>query len=293
MANRKNLVLGINAIRSLKNVTNAYQQIANMRTKQIKESVEITRQFLNGIAAVYINARRAYLDQTNIDEDGDLRPSKASKSTLTLKKNGKSLSVLLTANNLLYGEILHNLWDFFIADLRQSTDEVVIVGTFGRDRLQNEPNFNRKVTYFDLDDDKPDPNDINKVIKFIRQYQHVTVFHAVTTSITEQIPVKVPLTGEGAIEVDESHETINYLFDPSSEAVLEFFESEIVGVLFQQRVYEHQLSRFSSRRMAMLKSTDKAKEELVLAHRVLRAFDKTLSNRKLMEIFASKNLWVK
>ena len=62
MANRKQIVASLKAVTSLRRVTNGYQQLANIKAKQMMRSVEVTRTFLSGVQEVYTNAKQASLD---------------------------------------------------------------------------------------------------------------------------------------------------------------------------------------------------------------------------------------
>ncbi|MBC7074217.1 F0F1 ATP synthase subunit gamma [Candidatus Parcubacteria bacterium] len=82
-----------------------------------------------------------------------------------------------------------------------------------------------------------------------------------------------------------------YIFEPSPKEVLEFFEHEMIGILFHQTILEHQLARYSARVLAMFQATEKAKkmkEEIKIA---VAKFERFLKNKKQIELFGGMPTW--
>ena len=166
----------------------------------------------------------------------------------------------------------------------------MIVGSFGKYLINNE-NLAIKFSYFDLDDDAPAPAQIGKIIEFLSKYEKVVVYHGQMISVLNQITAKSEITGGISLKEKVQRTAKRYLFEPSSEKILEFFEGEIIGALFNQSVLEHQLARFAARMVAMDQASENAQEELKKIRKSLRALRRRTLNRKQLEIYAGYHLW--
>jgi F0F1-type ATP synthase gamma subunit len=85
--------------------------------------------------------------------------------------------------------------------------------------------------------------------------------------------------------------TIKYVFEPSLEKVMAFFEQQISGSIFEQTVYESQLAKFSSRMVSLDKATEtiesKLKQMILQKERIKHQTINKEQNQRL----ASMGLW--
>jgi F0F1-type ATP synthase gamma subunit len=91
--------------------------------------------------------------------------------------------------------------------------------------------------------------------------------------------------------IQDADSRIKYIFEPSLEKVMAFFEQQISGAIFEQTVYESQLAKFSSRMVALDKATEKTqisiKQMLLQKQRIKHhSFNKEQNQR-----LTSMNLW--
>ncbi|MCH7541591.1 hypothetical protein IH981_02305, partial [Patescibacteria group bacterium] len=61
MSSTKELKADLQAIGAIKIITSVYQEIASIRMNQLRDRVVKTREFLDGVAAVYNHAKTAYV----------------------------------------------------------------------------------------------------------------------------------------------------------------------------------------------------------------------------------------
>ena len=61
MSNQKELTSDLEAITSIRTITSIYQEISSFRMNQLRGQVAKTREFLDGVAAVYNHTKTAYL----------------------------------------------------------------------------------------------------------------------------------------------------------------------------------------------------------------------------------------
>ena len=111
MQNRKSLIDEIELVNNLKMLTQAYEEISVIKMQRVRDSVLKNRDFITGISYVYYDVKTSYRRQ--IEELMKQKKSANISSFSTIKKNGKSVSVLLSANNKLYGDIILKVFYLF------------------------------------------------------------------------------------------------------------------------------------------------------------------------------------
>jgi F-type H+-transporting ATPase subunit gamma len=287
MFSRKEYSENRDAVSSIKSITSIYQEIALLRINQLKEGVASLREFLNGVAEVYTHAKSAYISSL---KQRSLK-KKDLNSLSFIKRNGKTVLVFLSANEHLYGNIVLDVWHEFLADLKKDHDDGVVVGGFGRYLMKDE-HLSNSLSYFDLNDDKPTQEEIKRITEFIGKYEEIIVYYGELISVLNQEPSKAQISGGVTLESNVVSAK-SYLFEPSPEKIMEFFETDIIATLFTQKVYEHQLARFGARMVAMDQATENAKEYLEKLNRDFRTLRKKIDNTKQLQIFAGVGLWEK
>ncbi|MCH7541592.1 F0F1 ATP synthase subunit gamma, partial [Patescibacteria group bacterium] len=203
---------------------------------------------------------------------------------------GKTVNVFLSANEHLYGTLILDVWGHFVNDVSKGDSDAIVIGSFGKYLINNE-NLDVEFTYFDLEDDKPGADQIKKIVDFLGKYEKVVVYHGQMISVLNQVTAKSEITGGISLMEKVQKRVKRYLFEPSSEKILEFFEGEIIGALFNQSVLEHQLARFAARMVAMDQASENADEELKKTRKTLRSLHRRILNRKQLEVYAGYHNW--
>ena len=286
MSSQRELRENLEAVSAIGSITSVYQEIASLRMNQLRGKVAETRKFLDGVAAIYYHVKAAYiaaLQRLLVARKQDLG------SAAFVRRNGKRILVLLSANEHLYGTLILDVWRSFLHDLRQGNAEGAVVGSFGRYLLSSEE-ISVPIVHFDLDDDKPQSDQIKKIVSFINQYEQIIVYHGQMVSVLHQIPSTSEVSG-GVTFQQKVSQTKSYLFEPSPAKILEFFETEIIAALFNQTILEHQLARFAARMVAMDQATQNSKDETNKIEKELRTLRRRILNRKQIETFAGFTLW--
>ena len=287
MMGLKNIQKNLEVVDSLKEITSTYHEIANLEMNRIRKDVLATREFLEGVAQIYRHAKLAYI--------ATLRNEKqALEKVEFIRRNGKKIIVFLSANERFYGPLIIEIWQEVLKNLT-SNYELAVVGKIGKYFAQQQRTV-PKFSYFDLDDDHPKSDEIQTILKSIRQYETIIVFHGRFETVTFQKAVQSNISG--GITFDEkdfpSREKIRkYIFEPSPRAILEFFENEIIDAFFQQTILEHQLAKFASRMMAMYQATENAKKLIRKLQHQKENIQKEIQNKKQLERISSFKLWEK
>lgn len=285
MYSRRQLSQEIESVGAIRSVAEIYQEIAAISIMQIRGSVAKTRNFLAGVAQVYAHTKQVYVRKLQLL----LRRKKDVSSLSFVKRNGREVSVFISANQSLYGDLVYQVFKEFIKDVKQTGNDAVVIGSLGKAMAVRE-DLSTRVEYFDLADYKPEWTRIQEITSLISQYEKINVYYGEFRSILNQIPTKSDISGGVSLGVPVGV-VKDYIFEPSPEKVLAFFETQIVANLFHQKIYEAQLARFAARLVLMNNAADKANKEQEKINEMFLKFKKYLRNKKQLSTFSGRMLW--
>jgi len=232
----------------IKELAFAYQEIANLRMKQLRETVLRNREFFDVLINTYLRIQQAFF----------LELKRRKKKYKRKKKPREEVAVFLSANESLYGTLIWDIWQKVKEFLEKDKADLMVVGKLGK-YIAERSGYGMKMFYFQLDDVKPKKENIEEIAQFIKNYQKVVIFYGKYKGRLIQKPAKKEISG-GILSEEKIKESEYYIFEPSPEEVLDFFETEILAVLFNLTLLEHQLARWAARVMAMSKTVEKAKK---------------------------------
>lgn len=301
MTNKQEIINEIERLISFKDIMQSYEEIAASRMRLIRDSVLKTRDFLSGINQVFHDVQASYKEEiTKLMKDKKIKdPSKIT----FLRKNSKTVFVLLSANTGLYGDIIQRTFALFVEHLKKENCDAVIIGKLGSVLIKNEK-LKNSITYFDLQDNTIDPEVFRKIMDNILQYEKIIVFHGQFQTIITQKPVISNLSGTYTITTQEQSSSklvnqdqtmkqnnIKYLFEPSLEKTMEFFEKEIFSSIFEQTLHESQLAKFSSRMVVLNSAVENITGKLKNVEYERRKLKHRSGNRKQLSRISSMSLW--
>lgn len=255
---KKDIEVEIGQVDSLHELVEIYGQIASVRMKKIRDSVLRNREYLTSINSIFKDTLNAYSHKLSLFSAG----TKRDVSNVTfLAHNGKTVSTFISANTGFYGEVVQKVYNDFLRDVRKNPDfEITIVGRLGRNLfVQSEPK--RAFTYFDLPDYGMDKEKLSWIVRHLVQYEEIKVYYGSYKSVVAQIPSVFEISA--GTKIDEKMTKFDeegFIFEPSIEEILMFFETEIFASLFIQSVRESQLAKLASRIVAMDKANENIKE---------------------------------
>lgn len=246
----KFLELELASIKDFLTMIEAYEEISAARMRKVKKSILERREFMQGLneAFAYIDySYKIYKDSLKGKVKGEI-----------LNTNGKTVSVFLSSNTGLYGDVVRSTFDLFEKDVRKKETDLVIVGRMGK-KYYDGSGLKKSYEYFDMSDNGIDEPSIKKLLDYIVNYTEVVVYHGVFKSILYQEASETHVTGE-VMKIEQSLDSYDtrFLFEPSVEKVAEHFEKQISSLIFEQTVFESSLSKFASRMVSL----DKAAENI-------------------------------
>lgn len=275
---------------TLKLITQAYEEISVMRMQKIRDSVLKTRQFLDKLSEVFTDVKLNYENQAII-----FSKKKDSDALLKLNKNGKEAALLISTNTKMNGEIVSKVFRTFVDYIEKHDVDIFILGKMGKQLLEQH-GTKKQYEFFDLDENDITTDKLKDMILKLLNYKQVNVFYGKFESLMFQDPYINNLTGnEGADPEKKTAESTQekkekkdefdrFIFEPSIEKVLQFFETQIFSSLVKQSVHESELARYASRIRAMEEAgqhIEKSKGNLYANRRKLKSI---ISNKKQLEV---------
>lgn len=282
MAILREIKENLKAIANIEAVTRTYQEIANLRMNKIRREVLDNRDLADELSRVYILAKKAYAVQFK-----NKKLTKARESFMKRKK--QRVVVFLSCNERFHGTLVLDIWKELLNFLTENKADLAIAGRIGK-YLAERSGFGHKMFYFELDDDEPEREKVKGIIEFIKNYEEIIIFHGRFQTILSQKVVQSNISG-GAVQEKELSKIKNYLFEPSPEAVLDFFETELMSAFFNQTILEHRLSKYATRMIAMHQATESAKERKKELETEQKKITRQLLNKEQIEMFSGFQLW--
>lgn len=293
MAQQKQLKEDIAINQDFKLLTRSYQEHAIGQINFARYSVLSSREFSEDLAGIFSDVKISY--NTVL-----LKRSKGH-----VKKNGKDVWLLITANNKLYGDLILRISRLFLERVRNSDPnkvDLIIMGRQGK-KFVEENNINRPFKYFEIPDVNVSLTSLKEICTNVLTYENILMFYGKYNNLVSQSPVEAYLSGEMPISpkgqpgLDDSahnidnHKKEDYLFEPTVEEIYNFFEAQILSILLNQTVQEAQLARFASRINAMEAAQTNIQRQLKILTRKEKALKTMQMNKKQLELLAGRALW--
>lgn len=244
MKNKKQLEKDLVLTNSLRGLAQAYEEISVTKMQRVRGRVLSSREFLEELSKVFSDVKSSYKSEI-------MRliahRKKGSVSFSTLEKNGKSIAILLSSNNKLYGDIGKKVFRLFLDTVKEQDSDIYIIGKVGREYYEATEG-KRPYQYVEFPDNENAEKSIDTVIKLLEQYETVNIFYGQFVNVLSQNAIFANLSGNQGLEDEEkAKKEVKFSFEPSLEATLSLFENQIFNSLFKQTLHESELSHVASR----------------------------------------------
>ena len=286
MPQKKLVEEDLEALNTIKDLAESYEEIAVIRMQKIKESVLKTRDFLAGISDIYVDLKASYEREV---KDLMKRIKSGEKTLLSgLQKNGKTLMVYLSSNGRLYGAVTQKTYRLFMADLKKQEfkeSDIAIIGSAGKEMFEGSSE-RRAFEYFDIPDTSVEVDHIKKIMEKFINYEKVYVYYGKFGNVIKQTPISTSITGEDIFETEVVTPTPRedkFIFEPTLEKIFHFFETQIMANLFSQTLLENQLARHASRVNAMEEALIHIEEETKKLNALTIRIKHLSQNKKQLE----------
>lgn len=286
---QRHLIGEIDLLNTLKLITQAYQQISVTYMQKIRGSVLSTREFSTMLRAVFFEVKSSYRKEIQALQ----RKKKIHTLTQlsTLSKNKKTISVFVAAHTKLYGDIILKVFKIFVEYVKNGNSDIMIIGRLGQE-LYEHYGVKKPYTYFEIPDINLKMVDLRPIMYHLIKYQTINVFYGKFENIMVQQPTMTNITGDQLLAKYEiSQVERQYLFEPSLEQVLNFFETQIVTSLLKQSVHESELAKAAARIKAMEEAQhniESRSKKLFIQKRKMQQSD---DNKRQIHMIAGMSLW--
>lgn len=251
-------------VESLNQLITSLEELSAMRYRKTKNNVLNTRSYLDEINFLYKQVKNNYkkIKESAGEKFVETKFREPTKGTVY---------VLLTANGGLFGDVIaRNFSNFKNYVSRIPADEVIVVGSVGQKLIEfSELKDTLKYTYFPLSDSSVDRDNLDSILRFCLDFKTIVIFYTKFVEILNQKPMADSVTGDILFEEAMSSFDINqpqfesdFLFEPDIEKVLGLFESQMINTLFEQKILESGLSKFTSRMVSLDAASQKTNESL-------------------------------
>lgn len=286
MPQKKLVEEDLEALNTIKDLAESYEEIAVIRMQKIKDSVLKTRDFLAGISDIFVDLKSSYQREV---KDLMTRIKKGEKTLLSgLQKNGKTLLVYLSSNGRLYGSVTQKTYRLFIQDLRKpefANSDISIIGSAGKEMFETSEE-KRPFDYFEIPDTSVGVEHIKRLMQKFLQFEKVYVYYGKFGNVVRQTPISTSITGEDIFEAEVPTTTSRedrFIFEPTLEKIFHFFETQIMANLFSQTLLENQLARHASRVNAMEEALIHIEEETKKLNQITIRLRHASQNKKQLE----------
>lgn len=230
------------SVQSVVNLTTALERMSSMQIAKTKNKVLISNQFFDEVWNIYKQIRVDVLfNFGRAPEDSPIN---------------KELLILITAKGGLSGDIDQKLIRSFRDRYDESKNDVLVIGYHGALKLKQASIF--YTYYFDLPEH--DYINVDPLIDIIKKYAKSRIFYQNYISLGQQSVESVDLSevvsSRGRVaDLDAVQDDIvsekNYIFEPSSYAVVAYLENSILRLTISQFIYDSRLAQVASRFRAM------------------------------------------
>lgn len=250
------------AMKVIGELTSAFEGIASMRIAQIKNQVISSQKFFDELWQIYTQLRTG-------------KRFRYGRSQSQQKIIAKDLLIVITGEGGFSGDIDQKLITWMLKSFDKNTQDIIVVGHHGAVQLaQSGVEFKK---YFKLPARDQNIN-VSPLIAEVQKYRACIVYYQAYVSLMVQDVKRIELAktvlekGESAGQADDTISDANYIFEPSSFAVVDHLESTMLHIALSQVIFDSKLAQYASRFRAMSAANNKADEYLAA---IILAFNRS------------------
>lgn len=278
----------------IKDIVGSSEEIASMKMRGIRNKVLVSRDMNDELTDIYREVSISYKNQILRlleQKNGKKAKDQINAKTISLKKDNEKIAcVYLSANSGFFAKILEKTYHEFITYLDQHEAVPIIIGEFGKKLFLNDfPN--RQFIFYPFVEDQTSDQSLKKVTKDLTGYKNVIIFYARFESMASQTVTVLDVSGQDQPNTQLAVGAAHYLFEPSLEKIITFFESEIFAGIIQQTVTESELARYASRITTLDIARENINQKLKIMNLEKRFATHRLMNKKQTEAISGISLW--
>jgi F-type H+-transporting ATPase subunit gamma len=269
-------------IATVQNLTGIFRGLASLRIAQIKNQVQQSQRFFHELWAIYTQIR-----VDNIFHFG--------RTTSGGQVVDKELLIVITAEGGFSGDIDQKLIEWMLTKHDAAKQDIIVIGHHGAVQLSQRGVAFKK--YFKLPSKDRNIN-VLPIIEQVQQYRTSTVYYQTYVSLMVQdvkrISLQTAVTEAGKAEAEAAGKDgdsafiseQNYIFEPSTFAVVDHLERSMLSIMVSQLILESKLAQYASRFRAMSAANDRANESHEDLKLIYNRARRAMADERLKEIVA-------
>jgi F0F1-type ATP synthase gamma subunit len=266
------------------------QSIAVMRMQQVRQSVLVTRTYMEGIIDIFKEIRRSHKKEV---EKIIAARGKVSQVGVT-KKRRDSICILLSPSGKFSGQLIRKVFSDFAAYVKETKCDVAVVGNTGKELLAQSLELDVQPQYYALDLEHPTREEIAVLLFHVLEYENITVFTGKFQSLVTQVPTAYNVTGYETLfqqEASTTPEAHEFLFEPKLTEIISFFVAQVTATLLRETLEESKLANLGSRIITLESSRGGIGQEISKLQRVSRRLKRRVDGRKQSNRLCSMRFW--
>lgn len=287
MSKIKQLQSDIELVHTLKFIAQAFEEISVMRMKRVRQSVLNSREFVRELSEVFFDVKASYKDE--------IKRLLIERKLANYKTAGKKLTVFVSANNKLYGEIIQTVFNSFYEAVKHEETNILIIGRLGRELYEKKMD-KKPYIYFEISDSQIFFQDITAIMYHLVQFDNIDVFYAHFENILNQNAVISNISGDQPFALEKEaniKDNAKFVFEPEIKEILNYFKTQVFVALFKQTIHEAHLAHFASRVNEMESALTHIETQSQILYSEQRKAKKLEEDKKSLERIAGRNMWFK
>ncbi len=266
----------------LRDLTEAYEEIAVRKMKNIRDVILQAREFENILKEIFIDVKTSY--KTQIEKLNKLE---------TAEKDKKKLAILITPDDRLYGNLGEKVFKKFLEN-QHKYNEILLIGKLGKNLMQTYKKIiqRRNITFFSFQNIKK--QDLAEIFKILIRYNKVDVYHPRFINLVRQEENIDNISGDKTIsewKTLSDSKKIKFLIEPDIEKLFIFFTTEVLQNLFNYTLNESELALLAARIQTMEKAIENIETQQNKIKRNIMILKRLARDKKQLEQLASITLW--
>lgn len=278
-------------IDTIEEITGVFRGIASLRISQIKNQVMQSQQFFQELWNIY----------TQIRVDTIFHFGRQSEEQEVIDKE---LFIVITAEGGFSGDIDQKLIEWMLKSYDKSKHDIIVIGHHGAIQLSQRGISFKK--YYKLPVRDKNIN-VQPIIDEVQKYRNSTAYYQTYVSLMVQdvkrVSLQTAVQEEGQMQSSQHEDSgqekastgseapdiiseANYIFEPSTYAVVDHLERSMLSIMVSQLILESKLAQYASRFRAMSASNDRAKESHDDLKLEYNRSKRALADERLKEIVA-------
>lgn len=262
------------ATKTIVQLTAVFEDLASFHITQIKNQVKQSQQFFGDLWRIY--------NQIRVDEKFHFGRSAKGGRVID-----KELMILVTSEGGLSGDIDAKLIEAALAQYQPQRNDIIIIGLHGSVLLAQQGI--EAARSFKLPASDRDIN-VSPLVAEVQKYASTVAYYQTYLSLMNQevrhikLSTAVAERGKNVKLTNDNISEINYIFEPSTFAVVDYLEHSMMQIALSEFILESKLAQYASRFRAMSVAGDKAGDNLRALNQLYHQAHRSLKDERTKEV---------